>query len=120
RPRAVHLAPYHHPALYYLKAEDPDLPAFYFDPVINPISAFRSTRPAGWEDEEEDDDGSWEEDEEFTLPEAMEPMLEDLPLYTDSTASGISLYWAPRPFNLRQGNTRRAIDVPLVNSWFHE
>ncbi len=47
-------------------------------------------------------------------------MLEDLPLYTDSTASGISLYWAPRPFNLRQGNTRRAIDVPLVNSWFHE
>lgn len=47
-------------------------------------------------------------------------MLEELPLYTDSTASGISLYWAPRPFNLRQGNTRRAIDVPLVNSWFHE
>ncbi|CAM9852759.1 unnamed protein product, partial [Hapterophycus canaliculatus] len=56
RPRAVHLAPYHHPALYYLKAEDPDLPAFYFDPVINPISAFRSTRPAGWEEDEEDDD----------------------------------------------------------------
>lgn len=47
-------------------------------------------------------------------------MLEELPLYTDSTASGISLYWAPRPFNLRQGHTRRAIDVPLVNSWFHE
>lgn len=47
-------------------------------------------------------------------------MLEELPLYTDSTASGISLYWAPRPFNLRQGTMRRAIDVPLVNSWFHE
>lgn len=42
------------------QAEDPDLPAFYFDPVINPISAFRSTRPAGWEEEEEDGDGSWE------------------------------------------------------------
>ncbi|CAN0485022.1 unnamed protein product, partial [Ectocarpus sp. 12 AP-2014] len=55
RPRAVHLAPYHHPALYYLKAEDPDLPAFYFDPVINPISAFRSTRTSGWEEEEDDD-----------------------------------------------------------------
>ena len=50
----------------------------------------------------------------------MVPMLEELPLYTDSTASGISLYWAPRPFNLRQGTMRRAIDVPLVNSWFHE
>lgn len=43
---------------FLLQAEDPDLPAFYFDPVINPISAFRSTRQ-GWEDEEEDD-GSWE------------------------------------------------------------
>lgn len=61
-----------------------------------------------------------QEDEEFTLPEAVVPLLEELPLYTDSTASGIGLYWAPRPFNLRQGNTRRAIDVPLVNSWFHE
>lgn len=61
-----------------------------------------------------------QEEEDFTLPEEVVPMLEDLPLYTDSTASGISLYWAPRPFNLRQGNTRRAIDVPLVNSWFHE
>ena len=45
-------------ACCHLQAEDPDLPAFYFDPVINPISAFRSTRSA-WE-EEEDDDGSWE------------------------------------------------------------
>lgn len=42
-----------------VQAEDPDLPAFYFDPVINPISAFRSTRQTGWE-EEEDDDGDWE------------------------------------------------------------
>lgn len=40
------------------QAEDPDLPAFYFDPVINPISAFRSTR-TGFEDDE-GDDGSWE------------------------------------------------------------
>ena len=45
-------------SFFVSQAEDPDLPAFYFDPVINPISAFRSTRPA-WE-EEEDDDGSWE------------------------------------------------------------
>lgn len=50
----------------------------------------------------------------------MVPVLEELPLYTDSTASGIGLYWAPRPYNLRQGTMRRAIDVPLVNSWFHE
>ena len=41
RPRAVALAPYHHPPLYYVKPDDPDLPAFYFDPVRRP----RLTRP---------------------------------------------------------------------------
>lgn len=33
---------------------------------------------------------------------------------------GIALLYAPRPFNLRSGATRRACDVPLVNEWFHE
>lgn len=36
------------------------------------------------------------------------PLLEDTPLFTDSTANGITLYWAPRPFNLRSGYMRRA------------
>ena len=39
------------------------------------------------------------------------------PLYTDNTANGISLLWAPHPFNLRSGHTRRAVDVPLVKQW---
>jgi hypothetical protein len=39
RPRKVHMGWYHHPMLYYIKAEDPDLPAYYFDPIIHPISA---------------------------------------------------------------------------------
>ena len=29
---------YHYPSVVYIKTEDPDLPAFYFDPLINPIS----------------------------------------------------------------------------------
>ncbi len=33
---------------------------------------------------------------------------------------GIALLYAPRPYNLRSGRTRRAVDVPLVNEWFHE
>jgi pre-mRNA-processing factor 8 len=32
RPRKVHLGWYHYPANVYVKAEDPDLPAYYFDP----------------------------------------------------------------------------------------
>ena len=30
---------------------------------------------------------------------------------------GIGLLWAPRPFNLRSGRSRRAVDVPLVKTW---
>jgi hypothetical protein len=41
-------------------------------------------------------------------------------VYSDSTASGIALLWAPKPFNQRSGHTRRACDVPLVAAWFHE
>jgi hypothetical protein len=34
----VHMPWYHTPNVVYIKTEDPDLPAFYFDPLINPIS----------------------------------------------------------------------------------
>ena len=58
-----------------------------------------------------------EDDEEFELPEYVEPLLKETPLYTDNTANGIALLWAPRPFNLRSGRTRRAIDIPLIKNW---
>ena len=54
------------------------------------------------------------------LPEPA-PLLADAPtLYNEHTAPAIALYWAPRPFHLRSGATRRSIDVPLVNGWFQE
>ncbi|CAF2074831.1 unnamed protein product, partial [Rotaria magnacalcarata] len=59
-------------------------------------------------------------DEEFVLPDEFEPFLIDVPLYTDNTANGIALLWAPRPFNLRSSRTRHAIDIPLVKSWYME
>ena len=59
-----------------------------------------------------------EEDEDFVLPDTVEPFLTSTPLYTDNTANGIALLWAPRPFNLRSGHTRRALDVPLVKTWY--
>lgn len=87
-----------------------------------------------------------EDDEDFELGEEVQPFLQETPLYTDNTANGIALLWAPRPFNMRSGNskkmiivltfiiikiialliflflgrTRRAIDVPLVKSWYRE
>ncbi|XP_038114619.1 pre-mRNA-processing-splicing factor 8 [Culex quinquefasciatus] len=110
-PHFVHLSWYHMPNVVFIKTEDPDLPAFYFDPLINPIAhrhAVKSAEPLP------------EDDEEFTLPEEVQPFLQDTPLYTDNTANGISLLWAPRPFNMRSGRCRRAIDIPLVKGWYKE
>ncbi|KAG7225970.1 hypothetical protein INR49_018571, partial [Caranx melampygus] len=108
-PHHVHLTWYHTPNVVFIKTEDPDLPAFYFDPLINPISHRHSVKSQ----EPLPDD-----DEEFELPEYVEPFLKETPLYTDNTANGIALLWAPRPFNLRSGRTRRAIDIPLIKNWY--
>ncbi len=43
-PRAVFLSKYHTPQVVYIKTEDPDLPAFYYDPLINPISHRQVTK----------------------------------------------------------------------------
>merc|ERR1719424_1295715 len=117
RPRDVRLPKYHHAMCCYIKTEDPDLPAFYFDPVINPISAHASGSKSAAPPLADDDFG---DGEDFTLPAGAEPILAEKPLYNEQSASAISLLWAPRPFNMRGGFTRRAIDVPLVNAWFHE
>jgi len=114
RPRKVHLGVYHYPQACYIKAEDPDLPAFYYDPLINPIS-YASQAAVRWQN-----DGRFDDDAPFVLPPAVAPFLEDTPLYTDNTASGISLFWAPHPFDKRSGVTRRIVDVPLVKDWFCE
>ena len=61
-----------------------------------------------------------EDEEEFELPDYVQPFLQDSPLYSDNTANGIALLWAPRPFCLRSGRTRRALDVPIVKAWYRE
>ena len=60
------------------------------------------------------------DDDEFTLPDYVEPLLSNVPVYTETTASGIALLWAPKPFCQRSGRMRRACDVPLVAAWFQE
>ena len=47
-------------------------------------------------------------------------LLAEYPLYTKNTLNGISLLWAPSPFNKKSGRTRRAYDVPLISNWFRE
>lgn len=112
----------------YIKTEDPDLPAFYYDPLIHPIpfyktdSSARGARGGGGEGEGGEGDGDLDDDdiEGWSLPDHVEPLMADAPLYSEHTAAGIALLWAPHPFDKRSGRTRRAVDVPLVAAWFME
>ena len=118
RPRKVAVPPYHTPMVMYIKTEDPDLPAYYYDPLIHPIASYRTegcaaNKYAATIAEDEEDD--------FELPqEADGALLANAPLYTDNTMNGVALCFAPRPFHMKSGRMRRTIDVPLVNGWFHE
>ncbi|PGH07368.1 pre-mRNA-processing-splicing factor 8 [Polytolypa hystricis UAMH7299] len=119
-PRSVKLSWYSHPQAVYVRSDDPNLPAFYFDPVINPISS-RSVAPKNITVSHEDEIfGLGNGEDEFELPSKMEPFLADEELYTSETASAISLWWAPFPFDRRSGKMVRAQDVPLVKQWYLE
>jgi len=112
RPRKVAITPYHHPSTVYIKVDDPELPAFFFDPLINPIPSYKGQGSRKEKTEDEEDD--------FEMPEGVEAFLSETEVSTDNTAKGIRLYWAPHPYNMKTGRTRRAVDVPLVQSWYFE
>ncbi len=61
-----------------------------------------------------------EDDDEFELPNELEPFLEDKDLENEHTADGIALWWAPAPYDRRSGHMRRAQDIPLVKGWYME
>ncbi|KAI1743583.1 pre-mRNA processing splicing factor 8 [Xylaria scruposa] len=123
-PRSVHSHWYSHPPNVYLKSENPNMPAYYVDAQINPISS-RAVAPKNITVSHEDEifgEGNMEEleDEAFTLPAAVEPFLADEELSTDDTAAAIGLWWAPFPFDRRSGHMVRAQDIPLVKHWYLE
>lgn len=117
-PRSVRISTYHEPQSLYIKTEDPDLPCFYFDPVINPItsrsvaSKNEGVAPEAFLDDEEEED--WE------LPETVEPFLGTCDLDNEGTADAIAIWHAPYPYNQRSGKMVRAQDMPIVKTWYLE
>ena len=112
----------HMPKNVYIRTDDPDLPAFYFDPLINPISlrGFTSQNAPLVSHEDAIFGPNGADDDDFEVPEVLETFLEDRPLENDLTADAIALWWAPDPYNRRSGRMRRAQDVPLVKNWYLE
>jgi pre-mRNA-processing factor 8 len=124
KPRQVYLSHYHYPATAYVKNDTPGAKPFYYDPLINPIPAYKVQGGGGGgggghhgaaRGAVKAADG-----EDFVVPETLGPLFEDTPLYTEWTGAAIALYWAPAPFNSRSGPTKRAQDVPLMAAWYKE
>ncbi|KAK9243644.1 NUC071 domain-containing protein [Lipomyces tetrasporus] len=118
-PRSVEIDWYCEPQTVYVRSDDPDLPPYYFDSSLAPIS-LRTVQVELEHPHEEDVFGDNEEDEEFELPGNVEPFLADEQLYTENTAGAIALWWAPYPFNRRSGRMVRAQDVALIKHWYLE
>ena len=68
----------------YIKTEDPDLPAFYYDPLIHPIAFYKMDKSGVKSTEVKDFD---EEGDTLVLPDVVQPFLTGTPLYTDNTAA---------------------------------
>jgi pre-mRNA-processing factor 8 len=120
-PRSVHLGAYHEPKNVYIKTDDPDLPAFYFDPLINPISQ-RVVQEAHTPLIAHEDEvfGYGNDEDEFELPDELEAFMQEKDISNENTADAIALYWAPYPYNMRSGRTRRAQDIPMVKNFYTE
>lgn len=89
RPRRVAISPYHYPAVVYIKQEDPDIPTFTFDTVINPISAYRMEESKRFSSEMD----LFEDDNELEtfcmeLETDFQPILSDVELCNQSTTDG--------------------------------
>jgi len=93
-----------------------DLPAYYLGEQMNPIPQYKSKLGLAAKKFEE----NISLDDDFSLPVDMKPVCSNFKLFTEDTSEGISLLWARRPFDLRSGRCRRAIDIPLVNDWYRE
>lgn len=79
------VGPYHYPTVCYIKNDDPEVPVFNYDEVINPMPAYKNEELASSEDLFAENAVTDEELEEFELPEGVEPLISEQPLYTENT-----------------------------------
>ena len=119
-PRSVKIARHSHPQYAYVRKDDPKLAVYHFDPIVNPIASRLAVPKNATERHEDDVFGGDNDFDALGVPDEVEPWEEHHALAGAETASAISLWWAPHPFDKRSGRMVRAQDVPLVKQWYLE
>ena len=110
---------YHEPTCCYVKTEDPDLPAFYFDPGHQPDLGARVGAPQCRRRADDDDEFG---DDEFVLPDDVAPHLERARRRSStSTPPRRSRSTGRRaPSTCARATCAARSTCPLVNAWFQE
>ena len=90
-PRSVSISAYHATKNVYIRIDDPDHPAFYFDPLMNTLQgATRQNAPlVSHEDAILGSNG--QDGDNFELPEELIPFLDEKLLENDITSDAIAL-----------------------------
>ncbi|KAF8522676.1 NUC069, PrP8 N-terminal domain-containing protein [Gautieria morchelliformis] len=105
-----------------ISGDNPDLPVFYFDLLINPIAScsFLSKNAPLVSHEDNVFGPNGADDDDFELPHEVTPFLANAELENEHTADGIALWWAPAPYDHRSEHTHCVEDIPLVKNWYLE
>src|SRR6266481_4036337 len=100
----AHISPHHNPKNVYIWTNYPELPTFYFDPLINPIASPSFVlKKAPLVSHENLLIGPNGADGDIELPEKIAPFLAEVGLENEHTADEIALWWAPTPYDRHSG-----------------
>ncbi|KAG2017303.1 pre-mRNA-processing-splicing factor [Coprinopsis cinerea AmutBmut pab1-1] len=102
REASVHIAPYHYPKNVYIRTDDPDLPTFYFVPLINPIS-LRGSKPKNMplvshEDSIFGPNGA--DEDTFSIPDFVDPFFNEKKSLDSSQGKTFSLNYLHLDYNM--------------------
>ncbi|KAL0204935.1 hypothetical protein P9112_000242 [Eukaryota sp. TZLM1-RC] len=108
RPRGVVTGPYKYPINLKqpidLNDLEPESLGFYWRSDLHPIPAVEETNQS--------------HDDDVVMTSSITPLLTGFPLNPPYSSACISLFFAPSPFNKRNGYTRRSMDVAIMKSWY--
>lgn len=127
----VELAPYHYPSALRVENDDPELPCFTFHPSLNAVKAVGKQYTDIPRHQAALCSSTWDRagapnimddaaEVQLNLPDDFEPFLSHVPLEHPNTKTGLSLLFAPEPFNSFEGGMKRRIDVALCDKWYQE